>query len=559
MLGFFVPIKIKIILVVLMNRTKIHLKAYNQGEISLFPCRLDEKISSISPVRLVNTIIDQLDLTPVLSLYPGGGSSNYHPRMLLKVLFYGYMNNLYSCRKLEKALQENIHYMWLSGNQSPSFNTINRFRSERLKDSINQLFVQVITLLVEMGQLTLDIQYIDGTKIESISNKYSFVWKKSVEKNKEKLTKKIRNILTQIDAGIAQDNQPCQEEPFLPLDSVGLQARIEALNQTNRERSKPEKKQLKELEKHKAKLEEYEYHLSTLGKRNSYSKTDKDATFMRMKEDAMNNGQTKPGYNVQIGTENQYITNIGLYPNPTDTTTLPSMLTLTQARLGKMPAIICADAGYGSEENYELMDKLDIKAFVKYNYFHKEQHRPFKNNPFLQGNLYYNGQENYFVCPMGQHLQYIGKKKNTTDNGYKSEISLYRAKNCEGCPLRSKCYKAKGNRTIQVNHKLNAYKRKARELLLSEEGLRHRRTRPVEPEAVFGQMKFNKGYKRFRHRGYEKVYMDFVLFAMAFNVQKLFRRTAADMKRDSFLLILCEEYKYQCWEKKILTSYYKVA
>jgi len=504
--------------------TNLAFKSYNQGQIQLFPSRLDERIADNSPVRLINSIIDGLDLSSLFSTYEGGGTTAYHPRMLLKVVFYAYMNNVYSCRKIARLLEENIHYMWLSGSQYPSFNTINRFRSEHLKDSINNLFTQVVLMLVDLGQVSLDVSYIDGTKIESVANKYTFVWKKSVEKNREKLQGKIRSILNQIDQGIAQDNNLTEDSP-LEIDSSLLRARIDELNRCGKHQDKEGKKQLKELDKHHDKLREYEQKLDILGNRNSYSKTDEDATFMRMKEDAMNNGQTKPGYNVQIGTENQYVTNYGLYHTPGDTTTLNSFLTLQGARLGRLPKVICADAGYGSEENYQWMENNHIEAFVKYNYFHKEQKKAYKNNPFLQDNLYYNVVDDYFVCPMGQHMTLYGKKKSFSENGFISHISLYKAKNCKGCPMHAQCHKTETERIIQVNHNLREHKRKVRERLTSDQGLQHRSRRPIEPEAVFGQIKYNKGYKRFRHKGLDKVNMDLGILLIAFNIQKLWRRT----------------------------------
>lgn len=505
--------------------SKVVFKSYNQGQISLFPSRLDERIPLDSPVRLINTIVDGLDLKELISTYESGGTTPYDPRMLLKVVFYAYMNNLYSCRRIGKALDENIHYMWLSGSQYPSYSTINRFRSEHLKSCINNLFVQVVMILVDMGQISLEVQYVDGTKIESVANKYTFVWRKTTEKNKVKLEKKIQSILSQIDEGIAQDNSLSTDHSSCPIDSEALRQRIDELNSSNREQSRQEKRQLKELEKHQVKLQEYEKKLDTMGSRNSYSKTDESATFMRMKEDAMNNGQTKPGYNVQIGTENQYITNFGLYHTPGDTTTLESLICIHKARFGSLPKELCADAGYGSEENYELLETNEIEAFVKYNYFHKEQKKSFCKNPFIQENLYYNHEQNYFVCPMGQHMEYIREKRNTTDNGYVSYQSLYQAQNCQGCPMRGQCHKAEGNRIIQVNHKLREYKRKARERLNSPKGLEHRSKRPIEPESVFGQVKFNKQYKRFRHKGWDKVNMDFAVLVMAFNLQKLHNKT----------------------------------
>ena len=258
------------------------------------------------------------------------------------------------------------------------------------------------------------------------------------------------------------------------------------------EKARQRQKAVNKLQKHQEKLKEYEDKLDTMGFRNSYSKTDPDATFMRMKEDAMNNGQTKPGYNLQIGTENQYITNFAFYWNPTDSTTLPSFLTLDQTRWGKLPKEVCADSGYGSEQNYEFMENNGIEAYVKYNWFHKEQHRPFRNDPFRMENMYYNWEDDYYVCPMGQHMEHVGHNKSVSDNGYISWIDTYRAQRCEGCPLRGQCFKGKGNRTINVNHQLRRYKKKAFERLTSERGLFHRSKRPVEPEAVFGQIKTDK-------------------------------------------------------------------
>lgn len=248
---------------------------------------------------------------------------------------------------------------------------------------------------------------------------------------------------------------------------------------------------------------------------------------MRMKEDAMNNGQTKPGYNLQISAENQFITDYALFPNPTDTLTLIPFLNSFPDRYGHLPSIAVADSGYGSEENYRFMAEAGMEAYVKYNRFHLEQHPRYKPNPFNHDNFHYNATEDYYVCPMGQHMTRIGTSHLKTASGYRSENARYRAQNCNGCPLRCLCYKAKGDRrTIEVNHRLNGYKRKTRELLTSEEGLKHRGRRCVEPEAVFGQMKFNMAYRRFRHFGKDKVTIDFAFFAIAFNIKKMCSKIA---------------------------------
>ena len=208
-------------------------KEYNQGQVVLFPPSLDEKLPSDSPARLVSQIVDNLDISSVVDTYKGGGSSAYHPRMMLKVVIFGYLNNIYSCRKIENALNDRLSFMWLSGNQTPDHNTINRFRSSRLKDAIHDIFTQVVKLLVDMGYLSLDVVYMDGTKIESRANRYTFVWRKSVEKYKANLEEKIRKILEQVEEGIADDNSP-DDEPPTPINSEELKKRIAAINRENR-------------------------------------------------------------------------------------------------------------------------------------------------------------------------------------------------------------------------------------------------------------------------------------------------------------------------------------
>lgn len=534
-------------------------KSYNPGQTSLFPSSLDEKIPLDSPARLIDQIIESLDISSIIDTYGVDGCSSYHPRMMLKVVVYAYLNNIYSCRKIESALQDRVTFMWLSGNQLPDHNTINRFRSLHLKDSIHELFTQVVILLVQMGYLSLHVAYFDGTKIESRANKYTFVWRKSVEKNKAKLEEKIRKVLEQVEEGIAQDNDPDDDDPT-PINSQELKKRIEALNRQNR--SKEDKKAIKSLEeKHLPKLQEYENHLQLLGNRNSYSKTDPDATFMRMKDDHMMNGQLKPAYNVQIATVNQFITHYDFFSNPTDTLTFIPFMEGYKTRYGKMPDQAVGDSGYGSEENYEFMQEHLITPFVKFNYFHKEQKRSFNQNAFDSQNLFYNAKDDYFVCPMGQHMQKMGTSVRKTQSGYISQLSIYQSQNCIACPLKSLCHQAVGNRQLEVNHNLNSHKQKVRELLTSQEGLKHRSRRPIEPEAVFGQMKYNKQYNRLRHFSKEKAMMDFAIFALAFNILKCWRRklkilffTSKTKNRQAKAKIKQIDFKYICMTNKNYTN-----
>lgn len=508
----------------------LHFRSYDPDQTLLFPQRIDRDIPKDDPVRILKSVIESLDLSGFKKLYHERGRSPYHPKMMLMVILYSYMNNVYSCRKIEKLLYRDIYYIWLSGYQKPDFATINRFRN-RVKNEIGHIFTLLVLILVEKGFVTLEVEYLDGTKIESKANKYTFVWRKSVERNREKLLEKIRVVLQQINEQMAQDKAADVDTLELTpqtLCEISKEFK-EALGSAPEAKTKEEKaaqrgknKMFKELERHGEKLAEYNSRLEQMEGRNSISKTDPSATFMRMKEDAMCNGQTKPGYNLQISSENQFITDFALFPNPTDTLTFIPFLGSFPGRYGRFPKRVVADSGYGSEENYRFMDEAGIEGFVKYNRFHLE-HRPrYKPDTFHPDSLYYNEEGDYYICPMGQRMSRTGTLQTRTEGGYISQSACYRAIRCKGCPLRCLCYKAKTNqRTIRVNHRLNAYKRKACELLTSEEGIKERGRRCIEPEAVFGQMKSNMAYRRFRHMGKDKVVMDFTFFAIAFNIKKL--------------------------------------
>ena len=545
----------------------LHFRSYDPDQTLLFPQRIDRDIPKDDPVRILKSVIESLDLSGFKKLYHERGRSPYHPKMMLMVILYSYMNNVYSCRKIEKLLYRDIYYIWLSGYQKPDFATINRFRN-RVKNEIGHIFTLLVLILVEKGFVTLEVEYLDGTKIESKANKYTFVWRKSVERNREKLLEKIRVLLQQINEQMAQDKAADVDTLELTpqtLCEISKEFK-EALGSAPEAKTKEEKaaqrgknKMFKELERHGEKLAEYNSRLEQMEGRNSISKTDPSATFMRMKEDAMCNGQTKPGYNLQISSENQFITDFALFPNPTDTLTFIPFLGSFPGRYGRFPKRVVADSGYGSEENYRFMDEAGIEGFVKYNRFHLE-HRPrYKPDTFHPDSLYYNEEGDYYICPMGQRMSRTGTLQTRTEGGYISQSACYRAIRCKGCPLRCLCYKAKANqRTIRVNHRLNAYKRKACELLTSEEGIKERGRRCIEPEAVFGQMKSTMAYRRFRHMGKDKVVMDFTFFAIAFNIKKLcsmMRKVDKKGRKASFygkfvVIFICYMHKLEICQDK---------
>ena len=509
--------------------TKLHTKSYSNNDRLFFLLNPNDDIAENDPVRIVDAVVESLDLKEFKKLYRERGRCPYHPKMMLKIILYAYMNNIYSCRKIERVVQRDIHYIWLAAQERPDFVTINRFRN-RVKNEINNIFTQVVLLLAERGFITLDVEYIDGTKIESKANKYTFVWRKTVEKNRAKLQEKIRILLQQIDEVIAQDKaaeaEAVEFTPEILTSLIGelkdaLAAEPEPTDKEQKKARREQKKQIKELEKHRDKLEEYGDRLEQIGDRNSMSKTDPDATFMHMKEDAMNNGQTKPGYNVQIATENQYIVNYDLYWRPTDYGTLIPFLESFYDSYGFYSSEIVADSGYGSEQNYEFMFANGMTPYVKYNLFHKEMKRKFLKNPFHQANMFYNQDQDFYVCPMGQRMDHVADKKTVSDLGYVSHTSLYKTANCSGCPFRGMCYNGKDDRrTIEVNHRANSFKNSAKTLLTSDRGLMHRSKRPIEPESCFGNIKFNHGFKRFHLKSTRKTKVEWGLVSLAHNLRK---------------------------------------
>lgn len=512
----------------------IPFKRYAQNQAMLLPPDLDELIDKEHPVRVINEVIDNLDIDVICQQYKGGGTSSHHPRMLLKVLVYAYICNEYSSRRIEQLIKNDIRFMWLAAMTRPDHNTINRFRSQRLKKVLKQVFTQIVTLLVSSGHVSLKDINVDGTKIEANANRYTFVWGNAIKNNKEKIALQLEELWQYTEKIAAEELKDKRPVNFAPTDPESVKNTIDTINEALKEKEvdKAVKKKLKYAEKvWPTRIAKYNEQEKILDGRNSYSKTDEDATFMRLKEDHMHNSQLKAGYNVQISTEDQFVLNYTVHPNPGDTLTLPAHVEDFEQQLQTKPETLTADAGYGSEQNYQLLEDKEVAAFVKYNYFDQEQQGSRSN--FNADQLYYNEQEDYLVCPMGQHMKNIGPQKEKNKSGFEQTITRYQAPNCNGCPLRGVCHKREGNRIVEVNHNQRRLRAKAAERLRSEEGIHKRKKRSVDVEPVFGNWKQNKNFRRFMLRGKDKVSIEIGLIAMAHNLQKFSkgRKAGKDIKK----------------------------
>ena len=514
----------------MLSNDKVVFKDYDSKQLLLLPPSLEELIPSSHPSRVVNDVIENIDLHLLIDKYKGGGTSSYHPKLLLKLLVYGYLSNVYSSRKLALMCKEQVPMMWLCGMSCPDHNTINRFRSERLKGVLKEVFSQVVLLLSESGHLDLKEAYTDGTKIEANANKYTFVWGNSIKTNKEKMVKQLEDLWTYSQSVAKSEPGVSEALDLSDITAEKVERTLQVIEENLTSKPVIDKKKKQKLNYAKRewanKLRTYKKQEEILENRNSYSKTDHDATFMRMKDDHMQNGQLKAGYNLQISTNKQFILHYTLHQKPSDSTTLIPHLRSFKTYLKALPDILTADAGYGSHENYEYLKEQEVEAYVKYNYFHKEQKeenkkRNKKDNLKDVSKLHYNKEKDEYICPMGQSMKRIGTSTKETENGYEQKAAIYQAKDCTKCSLRASCHKSKDNRRIQVNHDLNQLKTKAKERLLSEKGIKHRKQRCADVEAAFGNLKQNKGFKRFTLRGLEKVEIETGLMALAHNLAKV--------------------------------------
>jgi transposase len=505
-------------------------KPYTMGQLQL-PANLEDLIPENHVVRVVNETIEKMDLSILMKQYKGGGTSSFHPKMMLKVLIYAYSQRIYSSRQIAKALRENVNFMWISANNRPDFRTINRFRGVVMREIIEEVFASVVTLLIEEGYVKLENYFLDGTKLKANANKYTAVWAKNTGRYKGKLEKKIKELLDDIDRMNEEENEEYGDRDLeelgegRPIDSEKIEKTMQELNERLRKEPKDKKlsKALRKLEKeYLPKLKKYEEQEQKLGDRNSYSRTDEDATFMRMKgEPPGGKVWPKPGYNIQIGTENQFVMGYSVHQRPGDFCCFIPHLEQVKEQLGELPGNVIADGGYGSEENYDYLEREEVGTYVKYKTFHQEQTRKFKNNPFLIHNLTYDEEKDEFLCPAGKRMLYQETSQEETESGYVIERRHYECEGCQGCELKEQCTRAEGNRRIQISFRLREMTKRARANLHSEEGQRLRSRRGVEVESVFGRLKWNWGFRRFLLRGKEKVELECGLLCIAHNMAKM--------------------------------------
>lgn len=502
---------------------------YNTNQTTL-PLEIACVLPADHIVFTIEKVVNSLEEHHFQTFYHDFGRPSYHPKLLLSALLFAYTQGVFSGRKIEKLMVENLGMHYLTGQLVVSYRTINRFRvSDGIEELIRQLFIDLSVQLKLEKLVTLDCLYIDGTKIEANANKYSFVWKKAVDKFSVTLQEKMQvyfqeEIWPLIHQAIERDEQEDITSEQLMNFAQVLEEELSHLSQNIEEspvkgpdNRKTKRRQLKKvLKKVKndfaVRTEKYENYQMTFEGRNSFSKTDTDATFMRMKEDHMKNGQLKPGYNLQIATENQFVLHYDVFPNPTDTRTLLPFLDSSPHELKR----IVADAGYGSEENLLSLDEMGVDHLIKYGLFDKEQKRSYHHSDKNLKNWSYDAKTDTYTHPDDWIYHFTKKQVRKTETGFKQEITIYQAEEPELAP--QKC--------LYINKRYLELKEKERQSLLSDEGSHIFAKRKIDVEPVFGQIKACLGYRRCNLRGKRKVKIDMGLVLMANNLLKFNKKVA---------------------------------
>jgi transposase len=437
--------------------------------------------------------------------------------ILLSIVLYGAMQHIYSSRALATACRQNINFMWLlQGNRPPSHGMINVFRKHLLREVIEKLLYTLVRLLGDWKEVTYQQVFIDGTMVEARANSHTAVWRKNIDRYEEGQKEKIRGIIQELNRsegttfseageGIGETAKAVQGYLEMKLGSAGATVSRRIL--------KTYRKTLKERVK---KLNTYVKQREIMGKRNSYAKTDPDATFMRMKDQTL-----KAAYNVQLAVEGEYITGAGIFATPNDGATFKPFLEHLKQMPGTAYKKIVADAGYESEENYAYLAENGQQAYIKPTTYERMKTKKFREDISKRENMKYDETRDEYTCAHGKKLRAVRIETRVSRSGYESEVTVYGCEECCGCPVRERCTASKTNREMEVSKKLLAFREASRMNITSEEGIVLRVNRSIQVEGAFGVTKEDSRFRRFMTRGKAGVSGELFLLCFGYNVNKL--------------------------------------
>ena len=494
-----------------------------------------ERIIEISdPVYTFNEVMEHIDLNKYIAEEKGCnvGRPKYDPIKLLKVILFAFMEYGYcSVRVIQKLCKTDIRFLWLLDEEpAPSHMTISNFMNHCLKTKIEDIYADINGYIFAQENVDLEHAYLDGTKLEANANKYSWVWKKGSIHSRNNVFSKLNGLLTEINESIFASYRVKFElrqeyaieyveyilETYLEVSGIKRENFVHGKGK----RKSTEQKQYERVEECLKRLKKYSEHIRICGeKRNSYSKTDHDATFFRMKKDYMGNDALLPGYNMQLLICDEYIAHYGVFPFASDMDCFQPMMEGFARQYGHYPRYPLADAGYGSFNNYLFCQEHGMEKYMKFTMYEKEsKDKKYRNDPYRAVNFEID-QDGYMLCPNGKRFNYL-RTEPVKGNQFGRTEEYYQCEDCDGCPHRASCHKSSQNRIIRLNEELTRFHGEVLENLNSVHGALLRMNRSIQSEGAFGGIKWNRGYKRLRRRGIESVLLEIGLISCGFNLHK---------------------------------------
>lgn len=535
------------------------------------------------PVYTLIDVMEELDYSSLLAKYSNKGRKGYNPIMMFAVLTYANMRGIRAVDRIVDLCERDIAFIWLTKGLKPKRDAFYEFKNNKLDDEVlDDLHYQFIFLLQKAGLITLEALFIDGTKIEANANRYTFVWRGSINYHLSGLLENIDDLYNRYntliqDQGYDIKHQLPEAKMFIiegmdhvkdvieknrerkvakkkklsnntlieidncsPLELLKLQTNLTKIAtdegiifSTGKGQKKSDLQQLhEEIEDCGQRLLKYKDHFEIMGTdRNSYSKTDLEATFMRMKDDHMRNGQLKPAYNVQIAVENYIIIHSYVSNDRTDYNTLLPVLNKHKNALMKYPNEVTADSGYSSEKNLLFLKENNIKSYIKLQTHEKMKTRAYQEDIGKYYNMSSIIEEDtfYYVCHDGRKLEHI-RTEVSNKGGIERSFEVYGCKDCSGCPHKTEClYKydeerdKDKNKVMKVNENWEELKADSNINIQSEQGIINRQIRSIQTEGSFGDIKENDKFRRFNYRSSKKVYKEFMLYAFGRNMNKYHR------------------------------------
>ena len=493
-----------------------------------------EKIIEISdPIYTFNEIVNQIGLR---KYFVGKGNRMGRPRFdcikMLKIILFAFMENGYaSLRNIEKLCKTDIRYLWLlDDTPAPSYVTISNFMNNFLVDGIEEIFNDINRVIFATEKVDLNHIYIDGTKIEANANKYTWVWKKSCITNRDRVFKYLTDLINEInETDLIFHNVKIGTRKEYNIEYL-LDIQREYANLLNIDTSTfvyGSGKRKTQLQRHYEKLanyidrlKKYAKHINICGEnRNSYSKTDTDATFMRVKKDYMGNDQLLPTYNVQLGICDEYIAVADIKQYASDMECFVPLMEKFNYTYGFYPTYPVADAGYGSYNNYLFCEEKGMEKFMKFTMYEKEtKSDKYHNNPFRAVNFKRDNQ-GHLICPNGKKFHHIYDRP-VRGNKFGRTEEYYQCEDCGGCKYRSQCHKSEKNRIIRMNEELTSFHIEVLNNLNCIHGALLRMNRSIQSEGTYGVIKSDRGYKRIHRRGLKSVNFEFMTICCGFNLYK---------------------------------------